>query len=64
MGCNCKVTEAVIAIVIIVFALWSGLSWAKWIVVIAAVLLLIHSCACKSCATSMNGMASSKKKRK
>ena len=64
MGCNCKVTEAIIAIVIIIFALWSSLSWAKWIVVIAAALLLIHSLGCKSCGIGMNEMASSKKKRK
>ncbi len=52
--CNCKMTEAIIAILVIVFALWVT-PWSQWIVVIAAAVLLIHSFACKSC--GMGGKA-------
>ncbi len=62
MGCNCKVTESILAILIIVFALWMT-PWSQWIVVIAGVVLLIHSFACKSCAGMDNEMASKKKRR-
>ena len=49
MECNCKVTEIVLAAIVIVF---SFLSWtySKWIVVIAGVLLLTHALCCKNCA--------------
>ncbi|NCO11725.1 hypothetical protein CO038_02225 [Candidatus Pacearchaeota archaeon CG_4_9_14_0_2_um_filter_39_13] len=50
MNCNCKWTETVLALVIIVFALWADWMYSQWIVVIAAILLLIHAWACKSCA--------------
>jgi len=49
---NCKISESILAIVIIVFAVWeSTINWlpSKWIIIIAAVLLLIHSNRCKSC---------------
>jgi hypothetical protein len=48
MGCNCKMTESILAILIVVFALWMT-PWSQWIVVIAGAVLLIHSLACKSC---------------
>ena len=48
MNCNCKWVETVLAIVIIVFVLLeTGAS--QWIVLIAAILLLIHSWMCKNC---------------
>lgn len=48
MGCNCRVTESILAIVILVFALWQ-VTYSTWIVSIAAVLLLVHSMWCKNC---------------
>lgn len=51
--------EAIIAIVILVFALWPilvGAEISKWIIVIAAVVLLIHSFTCKKCFAG-HGMA-------
>lgn len=53
MGCNCKVTEIVLGIVVLIFALWPdwiGAMASKWIVGIAAVLLILHAATCKNCA--------------
>lgn len=65
MGCNCRTTELILAIVIIVFALWVT-AWSQWVIVIAAVLLLIHSHSCKNCKTCppMPALKSSGKSRK
>ena len=41
--------EAILAIIIIVFAFLDQFSWSKWVVVIAGVILLIHSFSCNSC---------------
>ena len=40
--------ELIVAIVIIVFALWET-TYSKWIIVIAAIVLAIHSFTCKMC---------------
>lgn len=61
--------EAIIAIVILIFALWET-TFSKWIIVIAAVLLLIHSFTCKKCyggsmpTTGKAGSRGSKRKKK
>ena len=50
---NCMLVELVLAVVILVFTIWPSqifsatVSW--WLVVIAAVLLIIHSVTCKHC---------------
>ena len=45
----CKsICEAVIAVIIIIFALWQT-AYSNWIIIIAAVILLIHSFTCKKC---------------
>ncbi len=54
--------EALIAVVVIVFALWPT-AYSQWIIVIAAVVLLIHSFTCKKC-FSGHSMAMSAKKRR
>ena len=54
--------EAIIAVVVIVFALWQT-AYSQWIVVIAGVVLLIHSFTCKKC-FSGHSMAMSAKKRR
>ena len=48
MGCNCKLTEIIIALVVIVFALWET-TYSQWIVVIAALALIVHALKCKNC---------------
>ena len=42
MNCNCSKANLVLAIVILVFALWQT-TYSKWIVVIAAAIIGIHS---------------------
>jgi len=42
MNCNCSVANFILAVIIIVFALWSTTA-SQWIVVIAAALLAIHA---------------------
>ena len=70
MGYNCKLTESILAILIIIFAFWQTAA-SIWIIVIAAVLLLIHSHKCGGCSTcatcgneKMPKKKSSRKKRK
>jgi Flp pilus assembly protein protease CpaA len=66
MGCNCKMTESIIAAVILVVTIWPDLlgatvSW--WLVVIGAALLLIHAFKCKGvCGTDMKTSGKKKKK--
>ena len=71
MNCNCRWTEIVLAIVILVFVIWptqifsATVSW--WLVVIAAAILLLHSifhhkCGCDMC--SGKGMKGSKRRRR
>jgi len=40
--------ELIVAIVVIVFALWETM-YSKWILVIAGIVLLIHSFTCRKC---------------
>ena len=40
--------EFIIAIVVIVFALWTTM-YSQWILVIAGIILAIHSFSCKKC---------------
>lgn len=42
---NCKWFEVVLALLIIVFALWQT-SYSMWVIVISAALLLIHALMC------------------
>ncbi len=44
--------ELIIAIVVIVFALWQT-TYSQWIVVIAGIVLAIHSFTCKKCFAGM-----------
>ena len=40
--------ELILGIIILVFALWET-AWSSWIVVIAAIVLIIHSMTCRVC---------------
>ena len=42
MNCNCSLTNAILAILVVVFTYWKSM-YSEWVVYIAAVLLLIHS---------------------
>ncbi|MDP3881396.1 MAG: hypothetical protein Q8Q31_00775 [Nanoarchaeota archaeon] len=47
--CNCRATEIILGIIILVFAIWP-MQYSAWIVGIAAVLLILHAAFCKNCA--------------
>ncbi len=48
--CNCKWTEIILGIVILVFAFWQT-DASQWIVAIAAALVVIHALACRNLAS-------------
>ena len=55
--------EAILGIIILVFALWET-TYSNWIIVVAAVLLLIHSFTCKKCFAGHGSMSSGKGKKR
>lgn len=62
MNCNCRHCNTFLAIVILVFSFWI-VEWtiwltSKWIIVAAAVLILLHGLKCPHCG---NGMCEVKK---
>lgn len=60
MFCKCNWYEAILTIVIIAFSFMRAAS-AKWVVVIAAVLLLIHALSCNKCGMCEGMNADAKK---
>ncbi len=61
--CNCKATEIVLGLLIIIFAFWQT-TYSQWIIVISAVLLLIHALGCKNCEMPKTKKPARKKKRR
>lgn len=60
MNCNCKWLEIVVAIIIFIVAVWPcilGITGSKWVVAIAALVLLIHGLTCRNCSMCGFGMA-------
>ena len=58
---NCKWIQAVLLLVILIVTIWPNLIGATasfWVIIVAAILLLIHACTCKSCRTGMSDMSS------
>ena len=60
--CNCKWTEIIIALVILILTLFVTASWSQWVVIIAAVVLLLHAFMCKNC-SEVETKATPKKKK-
>lgn len=61
MGCNCKWTEIIIAIVVFICVMWPnflGAVASKWVAGIAAIALFIHALMCKNCGKCMPEMKS------
>ena len=55
--------ELIVAVVVIVFALWET-TYSKWIILIAGVVLLIHSFTCNKCfGSSEMAMKATRKRR-
>ncbi len=50
---NCRFVEAVLGIVVIVFAFLSDLYYSQWIIISSAILLLLHSATCSACGISI-----------
>ena len=52
MGCDCKWAETVLSLIILVFTLWPTAIFSamasKWLVVLSAVVLLVHSLSCRN----------------
>ncbi|MEK6908993.1 MAG: hypothetical protein AABX23_03000 [Nanoarchaeota archaeon] len=48
MNCKCNWVESILAIIIIIFA-YMGSASSRWVIIIAAVLLLLHALMCKKC---------------
>lgn len=63
MGCNCRWTEGVIAVVVFVVSVWPNLLGAvvsMWVAAIAAVVLILHALMCKNCGACKNCMPGEK----
>lgn len=56
MMCNCKITEIILGIVVLIFAFVSA-AYAKWLVALAAVLLIIHAFTCRNICGHAGGMS-------
>ena len=64
--CNCKLTEIVVAALILIFAFYET-TYSKWVIVIAAAVLLIHGLGCRGiacCGVGAKSKPKTKKKRK
>ena len=62
--CDCRWTEIIIAVVVIVFSvIWSA-SWTNWVIFVAALVLLVHALTCKNCRPRrLENTATKKRKR-
>lgn len=62
MSCNWKITESVVAIVVLIFTWWQS-TFSQWIVTLAALALLLHVIIPHSHSDMYSEMKTSKKKR-
>jgi len=67
MNCNCNLCQIVLAVVILVFAAWPSqifsIGTSQWIVIVAAILLIVHSLSCNKCDGICTGMMKGKKRK-
>ena len=66
MNCNCKWTETIFGLVVLLVVFWPNMFSAmvnKWILVVVAVLFILHAFGCKSCRMGGHEEMSKKKKR-
>ena len=66
MNHNCRWCEVVLILLIVIWTLWTNLFGisSKWVVLIAAIILLIHELGCKSCPMSIKSAPKKKAKKK
>ena len=60
---GCRWLEAILAVVIIVFAywptmIWTNPMWSEWVVIVSAALLLLHALFCMKCKGVCSGLLS------
>jgi len=48
MNCKCNWVQAVLAVIIILFA-YMGSASSQWIIIVAGIILLLHALLCKKC---------------
>lgn len=48
MNCKCNWVESILALIIIIFA-YMGSPSSRWVIIVAAVILLLHALMCKKC---------------
>jgi len=62
MNCDCRWTEGILAVILIVFSIIVNVAWSKWVVFAAGVILLLHAFFCKNCGACKHEMPKGKKK--
>ena len=62
MNCNCTATNVILGLLVLVFTFWQTVA-SKWIVVIAAVLLILHAFCCGKCMSCETEKPAKSKKR-
>lgn len=61
---NCNLMQIILGVIILVFALWAT-AISGWIIVIAAILIIVHGAFCKNCYTmELQKSEAPKKKRR
>ena len=61
---NCRFIEVVLGIIVIVFAFLKDLYYSQWIIISAAIILLLHSATCSICGISIPDELLGSKRRK
>jgi len=51
--CHKKITDIILGIIVIAFALYQT-TYSKWIIIIAGAVLIIHSVMCRCCSNECN----------
>lgn len=68
MNCNCKVTSAVLGVIILIVAIqpeWLGPDVSNWITIVAALMLVLHIFVCRSvCSPHMHEKIKRAKKKR
>lgn len=55
MKCNCSISNIILGVIILIFALWQNVA-SMWVIVIASILLIIHELWHKHSHMSKGGM--------
>lgn len=64
--CNCKWTETVLGLILLIVTIWPtllGATASMWVVIVAAVVLILHAWCCGCCGSCMHDEMPKKRKR-